>query len=550
MKFPSLLVAKPTDKPYLAHVTFSWRPEIASYLNPIPGVTRVGKEYIVPIELLPKLARLAGAAGLEFRSFLQVESPPLGESRLHPKLYPHQIEHVRQALAAPRSSDFGTAWLLNDEMGVGKTPSAIEIMRQRNVRSALIVCPALVRLDWLDRLNEWWTDHPKAAVVSIGSAAQKTDEPFVITSYELAKHFIERAFDAIVVDESHYVANGTGPHAAQRSRTVRKTLIRNQRAVRLELTATPISNEPKGLHHQLDILWPGRFGCFWDFVKRYCEIRENLYTKFDIRGLNDEHAEELRERLAAISSRTTKKEIAHLLPAFTVRSLRVPAKRDFNPRELFDKFTRMDLHRNNIGSLIRIAGEQKIEAALELARNAAETQSHVGIFTHHIETAREIAIELGCGVITGEDVPNHARRKQMIADIAAQSKGFLVGTMHSMNVGIDLTFCTTAIAAELSYVPVDIEQLAGRFSRLSGKLPSDFIMLVLEGTHEEYIASMLLRKFADINALIASGQSSEAICAALDPTKPPPGMSEEAWEKQQIAELRRAVLSSRSEAYI
>jgi SNF2 family DNA or RNA helicase len=76
-------------------------------------------------------------------------------------LHDYQKEAVTHAVTRKR-------WVFNDEMGLGKTPQAIATCRLLKANKILIVCPAVVRQNWLRELSKWWPDHPAAGSVLYG----------------------------------------------------------------------------------------------------------------------------------------------------------------------------------------------------------------------------------------------------------------------------------------------------------------------------------------------------------------------------------------------
>ncbi len=168
--------------------------------------------------------------------------------------------------------EFGTAknLLLSDQMGLGKSLSAIEIckqvFRQYNL-PALIVCPKGIRLQWQSMI----LDQDPQAMVAIAS-----DDPFwlkhsvatldyLIIHYEalvkynaiLAKH----QFSTIVVDEAHRIKN----RKAQRTVAV-KTL---KAARKIALTGTPFDKDAGEIWSILNWLDPKEFSSYWKFVENH-----------------------------------------------------------------------------------------------------------------------------------------------------------------------------------------------------------------------------------------------------------------------------------------
>ena len=77
-------------------------------------------------------------------------------------------------------------------------------------------------------------------------------------------------------------------------------------------------------------------------------------------------------------------------------------------------------------------------------------------------------------------------------------------------------------------------QLMGRFSRLSGKLPSQVIMLTLAGSIDEIVSAVLLRRLKEQGTFFESGISEDNLTKGLGgSTEPEDDMS---W----LDELREA----------
>jgi hypothetical protein len=284
-------------------------------------------------------------------------------------------------------------------------------------------------------------------------------------------------------------------------------------------TGTLVPDQIIDLWGQLDLIWPGRFGKVdkngkhsWQFKDRYSNKRHNGYG-WDFEGVKDAYLPELRHRLSQVSTRVTKAEIAHLLPPFQVSLLRVKAA----------KFIPVARQESELELFLYTAAQEKLPHIKEWVDDAvANGTSHVCVLTHLKDSARAIALALETKYgardttvfcITGDQPPEHRNRELALAK--ASKKAIVVATMHSIGIGIDLTWCPQALFAELYWRPETMLQAAGRFSRLSGKVPSSVYMMVLEGTQDEAVANSLLMKFASINAAIQPGDGESKIESAL-----------------------------------
>jgi SWI/SNF-related matrix-associated actin-dependent regulator 1 of chromatin subfamily A len=541
----NVCILKTHPIPYFVLCNFPFnRPMQADLKAQIPGAHYAGDDFhgwwVVPVECLLELEAVAHTYGLEVVDKREdtgenVTGKPASSVHMRAKFHPYQIAGVKAALQ-------DRAHMLAFDMGLGKTAAAIEAMRKAGVETALIIAPASVRLQWKDQLDQWWPEHPDVYVLEKGARAKLALDPFVSTSYELAKHLVGKKFDAVVIDESHYLSNAK----SVRSKIVREILRGNPSALTLFLTGTPIMNEPWQLWNQLDTLYPGRFGRFGTFCERYCNIYSNDYSAWSPGGINTEHASELRDRLSAVCTRATKKEWGHLLPPFTLTPVRVRSKRKFNPRELLEQFSRMDLHNaDGMDALIRGLADSKVEHAVEYAENAMASVDRLVILTHLKATGTEIAVALreklrGVEVFYMDGDISTKQRNITIENALAVKKGVLVATMHSVKEGINsLVGFDQALIAELYWSPGLMAQVLGRFERLNGSC--NVGLMVVEGTHEEVVAQALITKMGQSSRVLAQSGGETALDGAL---------KNELSEEEEFSCMQDVIASRIKEAYL
>ena len=472
-------------RPWLFDAPLSY--EAFEIIKGFPGVLwdRHSKKTSIPEELLKSCE-----AALQTKGFHLTHVPAT------PTLVPVIADHLHdyQQMGVARALKLNR-WVFNDDTGVGKTIQAIETLRHLGAKKILIVCPALVRRSWEKELDSWWANHPEAGAILYGRArvkglskakvAQKEQSyraAIQISSYELLKNLAETTYDAVIFDEAHRVKNPKSQQAK-----LGKKIARKAKYV-FALTATAMADRPPDIYNILDIVYPLRFGrpneglgyCF-DFNYRYSVGIHNGYG-WDFKGVNRANREELAYRIAACSSRTTKAEIAHLLPAFDIQPLVVQ-------------------------------GGKRLDHVTEWAKDALESTDMLCILTHLKDTAGTIAEKLSkqypnhtVALVTGTTYSDAYKRAQFLEELVQEPKVILVATMHAVCEGIDLTAFTQTLFAELYYAPRIVVQALGRFSRLCGKVPSLVKMLIREGTPDERVASILQEKIEAINETIkASG---------------------------------------------
>src|SRR5262249_7168999 len=140
------------------------------------------------------------------------------------------------------------AALLADEMGLGKTAQVLIALRllfnAGMIRSALVVCPKPLVLNWTHELRTWAEDVPFEIVGGDTAARRATwfasTCPLKLVNYELLtrdSEFVadERVrFDVVVLDEAQRIKN----RESRASQVVRA--IRRDRS--WAMTGTPVEN--------------------------------------------------------------------------------------------------------------------------------------------------------------------------------------------------------------------------------------------------------------------------------------------------------------------
>ena len=511
---------------YWVYITAPYNAGFIKHLKQFPGrqwVPKPVKKWRVPVELLDWIYFESYYPGPEFILQGDWTIPDVDQEYLE-GLYPYQQDAIKHLA---RNAYTG---LLSFEMGLGKTPTSIRAMLSAKVKRLLIVCPAVVRINWENELQRWgWTG-------TIGICDKGKDLPdaeAIITSYELLKHFQKQEFDGIIFDEAHYLKNGK----AGRTKNARALRLRNLGKPAIALSATPITTEPKDIHSITDILWPDRFGSFWQFVNRYCNVEANDYGT-TIQGVNASYSDELGMRMRHIAVRVTKHEVRDLLPPSIVQTLRVRDNSRWGHAGGFQAALQSGADREQLRTHCERVGQRKHRRALELAKELRlGGTTHICVLTHLRKSAEELASKFpDATLITGDMPPKDRMAAIKLAEASPTST--LVCTMHSVGIGIDLTKFTGAIFAELYWQPAVIIQALGRFSRLSGKDPSTCYLLVLEGSIDEPIASALRRRLKDQAELYKNGLSEEKMLEGM-------AMSEE----DVILELREAAANAVEEEY-
>lgn len=487
-----VLYAFPSDKIWQYRLRYSYDEALKDALKAYPGINWIvvdgRKEWVCPREALPWVETTARELNHKLKVYPHEKEVPRVTGDCHPGFWNFQRAASKALDDCPDNG-----YILNFEMGLGKTPVLIDALRRRQIERSLIVAPAMVRKTWIRELDKWWPDHPPVTEVTDGEeAAAVTGGGITLTSYGLLPKVPKLEASAIVFDELHYLQ---GEHAARTLACVR-VLRDNPDAWRCGLTGTLIANEPLSIWKPLDVLFPGRFGTRNGFGARYCDADTNSFGNKYF-GAREEYAQELASRLAGFSFRATKldPEIAKLLPPFILQRLDT---------------TRVGRYADAV--------EACASASTQGARKLV-------VLTHFKEAARQIGDRLRkllgptgrVGVVTGDD--HVTKRDGLLEDLRLHpGTTVLVATMHSVGVGIDLTWAEDVTFAELDYSPVQVAQALGRFSRLSGL--HGVLVRILVDAGGDRVADSLSAKVQAAGMIISSGQAETHMATATASMEP------------------------------
>lgn len=444
------------------------------------------------------------------------------------QMYPFQRAGVVYAAEHKRT-------LIADEMGLGKTVQALASLEVTNAYPALVIVPAVVKLNWIREANRW-LPHRKVQMLSGRKPYPlEVDADLVIVNYDLLDAWTEAfkrwSWRGIVADESHYLKN------SRAKRTKAAKAIAQNIPVRLLLTGTPVLNRPIELAPQLDVLGYLRdFGGFMGFAKRYCGAYQGRFG-WDMSGATN--LTELHERLRRTCMvRRTKDQVLADLPAKqramlpmeladraryreTERELvrwlkeRIMADKEWRARiaamgptaeaEAEEMARRKERGMGRAVELVKIEALKQVAAEEKLAEvnrwiaDFLESGRKLVVFgTHKHIIAGILEAFPGSVSITG-DTP--APKRQAIVDAFQDDPNvrLFVGNTQAAGVGITLTSASDVAFVELPWRPGDLTQAEDRCHRIGQTDSVTAWYLLAAGTIEERIAKMLDTKRAVVD---------------------------------------------------
>jgi len=226
-------------------------------------------------------------------------------SQVNVTLYPFQQKGVRFILRKK-----GRAGLF-DDVGLGKTIQAtqavLELAKHHRAKRVLVLAPSSLLYQWDSELRGKF--NLEATIVTSKLSQEERvkayENPLVLVNYELFRRDLDvvltKQFDTLILDEVTRAKN----YYTQLSDAVKAIIADNV----IALTGTPIENRLSELYNIVNIVKPGFFGRWSDFVEAYGE-KDGWGNVF----LGREKVKALRAKLREVSIRRTKKQVLPQLP--------------------------------------------------------------------------------------------------------------------------------------------------------------------------------------------------------------------------------------------
>lgn len=438
-----------------------------------------------------------------------------------------------------------------DEMGLGKTISALgTVNSDASIRRVLVVCPAMLKINWLREAKRWLVRPFRVLVVASGrpfpDGLAGEDPVLVIVNYELLRRhnaLLEGvAWDLVVLDEAHFCKN----YKAERTKLATRLLARGRR--RLALTGTPVLAAPRDLVEVLAALDPGNWGDRWGYLYRYCDAT-GMRCGYDFSGARN--LDELQARLReTVMVRRLKSEVLNDLPPKTrqvivlerdcrelrqqvrreseamrgyaagrdgARSLMAMAKRIGDEQGYLKAVASMRTTVGNslaeIARLRRETARIKLPHVVEHVRNSlAQTAGgKIVVFAHHVDILQELSTAFrGISVLVYGGVPAAERQEAVdrFQDDAA-CQVFVAG-IEAAGVGITLTASSHVVFAELAWSPAKMSQAEDRLHRIGQQNAITVQHMVVDGSIDAHVARVLMRKQAIIDRCLDTSGAAAA----------------------------------------
>jgi SNF2 family DNA or RNA helicase len=468
------------------------------------------------------------------------------------ELFPFQEAGVEYALEAE-------SCFIADEMGLGKTIQALAVADLTDSFPLLIVCPAVVKLNWKKECEKWLPD-PLVQVLYGKNCGSMIGADTYIINYDILSAWKlpleEVGFKMIIFDESHYLKNSK----AKRTKAA-KLLGRGVDRI-LMLSGTPILNKPIELVSQLQVM--GRlkdFGGFRDFTTRYCGARLITLGREDdptakkfwdySRATN---LYELNQRLRSTCFvRRKKEDVLKDLPEKRISEIYVDIdnRAEYNEAEQKliqwigeqavadehflasiddlppdDQLVEITKERHSaqararkaealikIGKLKQLAAQGKILQVCDWISDFLDTGEKLVVFAHHREIVGKIAEMFKAPSITGE-IPVNTRQEYVDRFQDDPDCNLIVCNIRAGGEGITLHAASNVLFCEFDWTPARHAQAEDRCHRIGQEHSVTCYYILGENTIDCKIHKLIEDKRNIIDASM-NGETKSVLAGVL-----------------------------------
>jgi SWI/SNF-related matrix-associated actin-dependent regulator of chromatin subfamily A-like protein 1 len=436
-------------------------------------------------------------------------------------LFPYQRDGVQFI-----ESHKGNA-LIGDDMGLGKTAQALAWLQLHpELRPAVIVVPASLKLNWLKEAEMWMAD-PKVQILSGTKANTPIIGEIVVINYDILFAWLntlkEIRAKVLILDEVHY----TKTPSAKRTKAIK--MLKKSIPHLIALSGTPIINRPIEAYTVLSMLDP-TMPSYFKYAQRYCGARHNGFG-WDFNGASN--TEELHTRLTStIMIRRKKADVLIDLPDKLYSFVPLELKNPKNYRKAESNFIAWIAENKGadaakkagnaealveIETLKQVAIAEKMEAAIEWIQNFLEVDGKLVVFANHRSVIEELAKTFP-DISVKLDGSTPAKERQAVVDRFQNDDScrLFIGNIQAAGIGITLTAASNVAFLELPWTPGALVQTEDRCHRIGQKDTVNIHYLLSSGTIEEEIAQMLDSKRKIVDAVLDGTElAEESMLSAL-----------------------------------
>lgn len=398
---------------------------------------------------------------------------------------------------------FNGCALLADDPGLGKTAQYLSWLRRRpDVRPAIIVCPAFLKINWSRECEKWMLKEkvtilsgkykpgmriPKSSIYIINydilsnEYIEKVDLQYgKVKKVEVegtgwVDHLIALNAKSIAVDECHSIKH-EGP-----GKTKATLKLLSKIESRVGISATPFENKPIELFNILKAIRPDMFPNKFIFGKRYCNGKKNNFG-WEFKGATNK--EELHRILVSnVMIRRKKEDVLKELPNKSRHIVSLPltnkityqqAEYDFISWLKSQKASKEKITKalgakalTRITALDKITQIGKMKSALEWIANFLESEEKLVVFAKNTAVIDKVMQAFQKIAVKIDGSMSASQKQKSCDDFQNNSKvRVLVGNIDAAGVGWTFTASSNVCFLQYPWSPSKLIQCEDRCHRI------------------------------------------------------------------------------------
>ena len=425
------------------------------------------------------------------------------------------LEHQKLAIETLLKND---KFILADDMGVGKTLSAILASIESSAKKILIICPSTLKINWQREIEIY---SKRSSSIIEGKKWESAD--YVIINYDILKNFhdvkdiensiiLKENFDLCIIDESHMLANST----AIRSK-IAMSLTKKIKKIWL-LTGTPVTSRPINYYNLLKIIECPIADNWMAYVRRYCngfQFKVGNRKIWNTSGASN--LEELRDRTSKYILRRLKEDVLEL-PDKIITPIKLKLKSKDYEEFMGEYYDWYDNKKSESSSLAvqftklmkirQLIADEKIKHTIDFCENIIEQGKKVIVFTNFTNSLNKIHEHFGkISVKLNGSMSKEEKQESVDKFQNDDSIMIFVSNIKAGSVGITLTAAEVVVKNDLSFVPSDHAQAEDRAYRYGQKSNVLVYYLIFENTIERKIYDILSKKKQIVQTIMGDNMS-------------------------------------------
>ncbi|MBL0245689.1 MAG: DEAD/DEAH box helicase [Rhodoferax sp.] len=419
-------------------------------------------------------------------------------------------------------------WMyLADEPGLGKSAQCLEAINKLKPKEALIVCPAIARLNWFGEAEKFLKTSCKLTAYSFNTTFTERDNPKqrkVNPRSELL-----RPWPLIIIDEAHYLANAS----AQRTKAVYLHIAQYGARVWC-LSGTPAKKDAGDMYTWLRASGIVTYS-YEHFISKFCILK---HTKYGQQIMGSKNVPELRALWASRMLRRKKADVLPDMPPLLFCDVEVePGPVDAEKwfpqviagQEILNNLLRRIEEQNAVTKRViegmsRYAIDtdpthtdvfrplehghqesrqwielQKVQPVSELIIDELESKHYkkIVIFCYHKSVIHEMRVRLAQFnplVIDGSTHPTIRFSYEKRFQNDDLKHRVIIGQIDAMGVSITLTEASEVAVIGPKYTPTDNTQAVLRVHRIGQKRPVRVRFFYVNNGSDKQLQRILMRR--------------------------------------------------------